>query len=59
MRPIRDRWFETDPANFFLAAVLLVIVLIAALVVLVKWNPWILLIALIVASLWRWARRRA
>jgi hypothetical protein len=59
MRPIRERWFETDPANFFLAATLLVIVLIALLAVLTSWNPWLLVIALIVLPLWSWARRRA
>jgi 4-hydroxybenzoate polyprenyltransferase len=59
MRPIRERWFETDPANFFLAAALLVVVLIAVLAALASWNLWLLLIALIVVALWSWGRRRA
>jgi hypothetical protein len=51
-RPIRDRWYLTDPANFFLAAILLLFLGLATALLLTSWNPWLLLFALIVVPLW-------
>jgi hypothetical protein len=57
MRPIRDRWWATDPANFFLAAVLLVVVALAVLALSAEWNPWLFLVAAAVVPLWAVWRR--
>ena len=56
-RPIRDRWYVTDPANFLLACLGLLLVTAVVVLALASWNLWLLLFALIVFPIWALLRR--
>ena len=56
-RPIREGWHKTDPANFLLACFLLPLAVAAPVVLLTKWNPYVLLFAVVVFPVWALARR--
>jgi Flp pilus assembly protein TadB len=57
-RPLRERWYETDPANFLLAALLLLALVAVALIMALSWNPFLAVIAAVVVPVWMLARRR-
>jgi hypothetical protein len=57
MRPIRERWYLSDPATFFLAAILILLIALGILVVIARWSVSLLLIGLLVLPLWAYARR--
>lgn len=57
MHPIRDRWWASDPANFFLAFGLLAIFIVAGILAIGALSPWLLVLVacamFLGAALWR------